>query len=195
MATTLGRRDALKKLAAVAAAPLWVEALAEAASQHAAEHHAAMAAAPGDWMPRVLTPDQNRAVVALAEIIIPQTDTPGATAANVNQFIDLTLHDAEPAERQQFLDGLAWLDAHARETHGSAFADTSADTQTAIVTALASPTPPPGATTGADFFKAMKSLAVTGYYTSEIAMTQELGDDLNMFFTEFKGCTHPEHQQ
>jgi hypothetical protein len=195
MTTNLGRRDALKKLAAVAAAPLWVEALAEAASRHAVEHHAAMAAAAGPWTPRVLTPDQNRAVVALAEIIIPHTDTPGATAANVNPFVDLTLHDATPDDRRQFLDGLAWLDTHTRETHGSAFADADADTQIAVITALASPTPPPGATPGADFFKAMKSLTVTGYYTSEIAMTQELGDDLNMFFTEFKGCTHPEHQR
>ena len=163
MSTDLGRRDALKKLAAVASAPLWVEALVSAAERHAPAHHAAIAASEGPWTPRVLSADQNRAVVALAEIIIPKTDTPGATDAKVNEFIDLTLHDAPPAERQQFLDGLAWLDAHCRETHGTSFAEATADTRLAIVTALAAPTPPAGAETGAALFAAAKGLTVTGY--------------------------------
>jgi glucoside 3-dehydrogenase (cytochrome c) hitch-hiker subunit len=194
MSTNLGRRDALKKLAAVAMAPLWVEALAEAAGRHAAAHHATIAGTPGPWMPKVLSADQNAAVVALAEIIIPQTDTPGATAAKVNEFIDLTLHDAEPADRQKFLDGLSWLDTHVRERHGAVFAGLDADTQIAILTALAAADPPAEFKPGADLFKAIKSLTVTGYYTSEVAMKEELDDDLNMFFAEFKGCTHPEHQ-
>ena len=142
----------------------------------------------------MLSADQDRAVTAFAEIIIPETDTPGATAAHVDRFIDLVLHDGDANERQHFLDGLAWLDAHCRETHGRGFADLDAPARLAVVTALAAPTPPPGAEPGAAFFTAMKALTVTGYYTSEVAMTKELGDDLNMFFTEFKGCTHPEHQ-
>jgi hypothetical protein len=36
-------------------------------------------------------------------------------------------------------------------------------------------------------------MTITGYYTSEIGMRQELGDDGQLFFAEFKGCTHPEH--
>jgi hypothetical protein len=47
---------------------------------------------------------------------------------------------------------------------------------------------------GAQFFQAMKSLTIGGYYSSEIGMMQELGDDGQMFLLEFKGCTHPEHQ-
>jgi hypothetical protein len=58
----------------------------------------------------------------------------------------------------------------------------------AVLTALstlspdASPVPP-----GAEFFQAIKSLTVTGYYTSEIAMREEIGDDGLMFFAEFTG--------
>jgi hypothetical protein len=44
-----------------------------------------------------------------------------------------------------------------------------------------------------EFFQAVKSLTITGYYTSEVGMRNELGDDGQLFFTEFKGCTHPEH--
>ena len=47
-----------------------------------------------DWTPRVLTARQNDAVVVLTELIIPETDTPGAKAALVNRFIDSVLSDA-----------------------------------------------------------------------------------------------------
>ena len=36
---------------------------------------------------------------------------------------------------------------------------------------------------------------ITGYYTSEIGLHQELGDDGQMVLAEYKGCTHPEHQK
>ncbi len=49
--------------------------------------------------------------------------------------------------------------------------------------------------TGADFFLAIKSITITGYYTSEVGLREEIGDDGTMSFAEFKGCTHPEHQQ
>ena len=41
----------------------------------------------------------------------------------------------------------------------------------------------------------MKGLTVDGYYTSQAGLTQELGWHGNTFLTEFKGCTHPEHQK
>jgi hypothetical protein len=191
---TVTRRDALKKIAAGGAAAatsiFWVDALAAAAEQHAEHYHAAAAAAAGPWTPKVLSADQNATVVALAEIIIPETDTPGATKANVNQFVDYVLANAA-TDRQKFVDSLAWLDAHVNETHGTTFVKASPDTQMAVVTALSTQ---PSGSPGGDFFRAIKSLTVTGYYTSEIAMRDEIGDDGNMFFTEFKGCTHPEHQ-
>jgi hypothetical protein len=195
MKTDLSRRDALKKIAAggaaAAASVFWVDALASAAEQHAEHYHAAAAAATGPWIPKVLTADQNATVVALAEIIIPETDTPGATKANVNQFVDYVLVNATPENKQKFLDSLAWLDGHVKETHGSTFIGVSPDTQLAVVTALS--TQPEG-TPGGDFFRAIKSMTVTGFYTSEVGMRDEIGDDGNMFFAEFKGCNHPEHQ-
>ena len=195
---TLTRRDALKKIAAsgagAAATVFWVDALVSAAEQHAAHYHAPAAAAVGPWTPKVLSPAQNEAVIALAEIIIPKTETPGATDARVNEFIDGVLSDTAEDNRKKFLDGLAWLDTHTTEAHGAPFTKLSHQQQVAVLTALsqlspdASPVPP-----GADFFQAIKSLTVTGYYTSEIAMKEEIGDDGLMFFAEFTGCTHKEH--
>ena len=196
----LTRRDALKKLAAggVAAATtaFWGETLAAAAAQHASHYHQASAADVA-WTPKVLSAAQNDTVVTLAEIIIPQTETPGATKAKVNQFIDAVLADATPDDRQKFLAGLVWLDGHAVavEADAAPFASLTPDRQLAIVTSLAAATSPGSALQpGAEFFTAMKSLTVTGYYTSEIAMREEIGDDGNMVFAEFKGCTHPQHQ-
>src|SRR6478672_1925541 len=106
----LTRRDALKKIAAggagAAAAVFWVDALVSAA---------------GPWTPKVLSPAQNESVIALAEIIIPKTETPGATDARVNEFIDGVLADAAEDNRKKFLDGLAWLDTHTTEAHGGPF--------------------------------------------------------------------------
>jgi hypothetical protein len=194
----LTRRDALRKLAvggaAAATAPFWVEALVSAAEQHAA-HYQKSAAAATVWKPKVLSGAQNKTVTTIAELIIPQTETAGATKAKVNQFIDSLLADAKTEDRQKFLDGLAWIDTRSQADNAAAFVDAPADKQIALLTAISTKTSSAADEPGTDFFKAMKALTVTGYYTSEIASREELGDDGQMFFTEFKGCTHPEHQK
>jgi len=193
----VSRRDALRKIAiggaAAATAPLWVDTLVSAAEQHAAHYQATGAAAA--WTPRVLTPAQNDTVIALAELIIPQTETAGATKANVNRFIDAVIADASPADRQKFTDGLAWLDAQSQRDAGTPFVRASAAHQTALLTAMSTNKAPSSTErVGVDFFKAVKSLTITGYYTSEIGMREEMNDDGAMFFLEFKGCTHSEHK-
>ena len=194
----VSRRDALKRLAvggaAAVASPLWVSALVSAAEQHAARYQQAAAkAAP--WVPKVLTPAQNQAVIALSEAIIPQTDTAGAAKAGVNQFIDAVIADASPADRQKFLDGLAWIDARSQRDAGVPFARATPEQQTALLTAIsAAGTPDPDDAPGAEFFTAIKSLTITGYYTSEVGMREEMGDTGQMFFIEYPGCTHAEHK-
>ena len=37
-------------------------------------------------------------------------------------------------------------------------------------------------------------MTINVYYTSEIGLHQELGDDGVLFMPQFLGCTHPEHQ-
>jgi len=89
------------------------------------------------WVPRTLTPDQHDTILALAEVIIPETETPGARSAGVDQFIDAMLTDYySMAERGRFLSGLGRLDAQARRAHGKGFSDLSTDRQTAMVLAM-----------------------------------------------------------
>jgi gluconate 2-dehydrogenase gamma chain len=195
--TELNRRSALKRIAvgsaAAVTAPLWVEALVSAAGQHAA-HYQQAAAKAAAWVPKVLSPAQNQAVIALSEAIIPQTDTAGAAKAGVNQFIDAVIADASAGDRQKFLDGLTWIDARSQRDAGAPFARASAEQQTALLSAHSTTTPSPQDAPGVEFFTAVKSLTITGYYTSEVGMREEMGDTGQMFFIEYPGCTQAEHK-
>jgi hypothetical protein len=198
---TLDRRQALRTLAfggiGAVAAPAWAETLAEIARAHADHAHTAVTAAAeaAPWAPKVFDAHQNETVVVLSELIIPQTDTPGAKAAKVNEFVDLVLSDASESDRKQFLKGLAWMDARSQELFGTDFVSAAPEQQTALLTILASPKNKAFEDqVGIDFFKAIKGLTITGYYTSEIGMKQELGDDGQLFFLEYPGCTHPQHK-
>ena len=135
----IGRRQAIRALASGAVAAVasasWVESLTALARQQAHTHAAVAVIAAQNWAPRTLTPHQNDLVVALTELIIPQTDTPGAKAASVNRFIDQVLTDAQPAVRESFVRGLTWIDTRSRALSGERFpgrvpraADDAADT-------------------------------------------------------------------
>jgi len=198
---TLDRRQALRTLAfggiGAVAAPAWAEKLAELARERSAHAHEALAAAAetGAWAPRVFDAHQNETVTVLSELIIPQTETPGAKAAKVNEFIDWVLKEGDERDRKQFLKGLAWIDGRSQELFGTDFAAAAPDQQAALLTIVASPKNKAFEDqVGVDFFKAIKALTITGYYTSEIGMTKELGDDGQLFLLEFPGCTHPQHK-
>lgn len=197
----LDRRQALRTLAfggiGAVAAPAWAEKLVARAREHSEHAHAALAssAEAAPWTPKFLDAHQNETVVVLSELIIPETDTPGAKAVKVNEFIDWVLKDADERDRKEFVKGLAWMDARSQELFGADFAAAAPEQQTALLTILSSPKNRAlEDQVGADFFKAIKALTITGYYTSEIGMTRELGDDGQLFLLEFPGCTHPQHK-
>jgi hypothetical protein len=233
---SVNRREALRRLAiggaAAAALPSWVESLSAFAIDHAHTHgQRAAAKSTAAWKPRLLDAHQNATVIAVSELIIPQTDTPGATAANVNRFVDSVVAAAPQVERAEFLAGLTALDERAKGASGKTFVASTPDQQTAILTELsalqekayaasleaekagrksgkigepgpsqaapagpASTGPKSADQIGSEFFEAIKSMTIIGFYTSEVGMRQEMGDDGTLFFAEFKGCEHPEHR-
>ncbi len=189
------RREAVRRLAlgglGSAALPAWAEALLEIAEAQTAQP----ASASQELKPRFLDAHQDETVAALCELIIPETDTPGAKAARVNRFIDGVLAEAGEAERREFARGLRFMDGRSDELFGADFKGARPDQQTALLTILSSEKNRAFEDEiGRDFFRAIKALAVNGYYSSEVGVRQELGDDGQMFFREFKGCTHPEHR-
>ena len=178
--------------AGAVASPVWVTALTE---RGLAATTLTAGQASSEWRPQFLSAHQNDTVVTVTELIIPETDTPGAKAVNVNRFIDTVLADAPTAEQDNFVAGLEWLDARSLELFGSAFVEATDAEQAAILTIIASPNnQTSGDRSGVEFFDAVKRLTITGYYTSEVGMREELGDDGTLRFDEKLGCSHPEHR-
>jgi hypothetical protein len=139
---------------------------------------------------RTLNPHQNDTVVAMIDQIIPETDTPGAKGARVNEFIDVILTEwAFDDERQSFLTGLAGVDKKSNELFGKNFVDASPAQQFTMLSAMddslagtrarrrrANNTVPEerDKQLKGEFFNVFKGITVHGYYTSEIAFKQEL---------------------
>ncbi len=145
-AELLTRRAALQRVAALLggalAAPTVAGVLAGCGREGAAPAAGAGAAAPGAaavaaYRLQALTPAQERLVAAVAEHVLPTTDTPGAREARVSEFVDRMLAEYYPAaDRERFVAGLGRLDARARRRHGRAFLECSAPEQYAMVDAL-----------------------------------------------------------
>ena len=124
------RRDVLKLLGTAAA----ISALPQEALAILQQASAQVAASAGL---RTLSPHQNATVTTLAELIIPETDTPGAKGARVNEFIDLLLTDwFEPAETRQFLTGLAEIDQRSQKMFGTDFVGGKPEQQTQLLKEL-----------------------------------------------------------
>jgi gluconate 2-dehydrogenase gamma chain len=86
---------------------------------------------------KLLTPWQHAMVATIAEHIIPETDTPGAGAAEVDRFIDemLAVHYSA-AEQELFLAGLAGVDTRAQCGGGGGFLKCTVREQRAVLTAI-----------------------------------------------------------
>jgi hypothetical protein len=138
---------------------------------------------------KTLNPHQNATVTTIAELIIPQTDTPGAKAVRVNEFIDLILTDwYDEEEKSIFLAGLADVDIRSHQQFGKDFVDCSEKQQGTIVSQFDQELGETRRTTTAPwsrrlpkhkhFFFMMKRLTLVGYYTSEIGFEQELRESV-----------------
>ena len=86
---------------------------------------------------RALTAAQLAMTAAIAEHIIPATDTPGAREAGVHGFIDRMLAEYYDADdRARIVAGLADVDARARGSFGRPFMQCAADRQRALLAEL-----------------------------------------------------------
>src|SRR3954465_2706921 len=134
------RRDALVTIAALAAA-----STAEAQTTF-------LTKAELDWL------------AVLVDVIIPRTDTPGASEAGVPTFIDRRLA-ANPRLAEQFRAGMKALHDDSQTRFSAAFPALTSEQQVALLTPRQDD----------PFFRMIKGLTVDGYYTSEAGLKQELG--------------------
>lgn len=141
-----------------------------------------------------LNEQQDATVVAMIDVMIPATETPGAKGARVDEFIDVILTNwATAAERERFLTGLAGVDVVSEKLYAKKFVEASTEQQAALLHAMDDAVDwahDPDSNNDFDgaidydarlrgeFFRVFKRLTVHGYYTSEIGFTQELKEEI-----------------
>ncbi len=113
------RREVLRFLGTAALGPLLLPFPAnERWRVGRALHTRAVVVRPG----QALDPEQLELVRALAETILPTTDTPGGVDVGAPEFVDLLLAEWYPTmERQEILAGLNALDVRCQERFGHSF--------------------------------------------------------------------------
>ncbi len=161
----MNRREVLHLLSGIAVAPVLAPASPEDIWNLGRAVHTKLAGRMG----RSLDAHQLKTVTGIAELILPETDTPGATSVKVPEFIDLLLTEWYPTpERQRFLRGLADIDTRSRRAYGGVFLDLRATDQSALLQALDGVKGAEGS--AEDAFATVKQLTIYGYFTSEPVM-------------------------
>ncbi len=138
---------------------------------------------------------QTALLSAIADTILPDTDTPGAVKAGVVDFMTLMISGwLDPAESARFLSGLDEFGSEAKRATGQSFTALPPSARLAhlkIVQAAAGPLrsghgPVP-------FFLMVKRLTVFGYYTSEIGAATEL--TFNLVPGAYDPCAKVDHAE
>jgi len=149
---------------------------------------------------RTLAPLQEATVTRIADILVPQTDTVGATGVGVTAFVDLLLTDSMlPAQRDRFLEGLAAINARSRERYGSPLPSAKPADQETLVRALDEKLPrrnpgpaevralaqaPVSAERG---YAVLKALLLLGYFTAE-PVAKRLLNNAPVIPGRYDGC-------
>ena len=181
------RRRAVQLLGGALSAPLATssEALAELLTFGARVR----ASVPADQAPSdLLTPTRARALEAMAEIVIPRTDTPGAEAAGVTEFVTALVDGwLDDAEREPFLAGLDDVDVQAVDRFGAVFAECSDEERSIMIAEFDDDLTrrrSEGRASG-HFFHDVKRFTLTAYFTSEAGLAA-LGHRIAV--RRFEGC-------
>jgi gluconate 2-dehydrogenase gamma chain len=196
------RREALRIIGAVGVTCAFPFAANELYGQHVhqPEQPPQEDVNPGaPFEPRFFTQTQFQVISRLADLIIPQTDTPGAVAAGVPNYIDLVVNE-DPKLQAIVETGLRRLDAIAQAQFGSSsFSQSSEAQQVEILTSLSEAADrkefdrKSKASGDAVFFQAIKNLTADGYYTSRVGLLQELGYTGNAALSSFPEFSIAEH--
>ena len=153
-----------------------------------------------NWKPVFLNDHQNETLIVVSDVIIPETDTPGAKAAFVNRYLDL-LVSVQPTEfQQEFAAALKSIDSESQAEFGKDFRALSREDQIWLLSAWAYPlesshwterNDPHAKPAGLaqEHFHRLKALIAAAYYGSEIGQ-KELGWDGEITHGPYQGCEH-----
>jgi gluconate 2-dehydrogenase gamma chain len=150
--SAIGRREAIRRaalLAGIVLSPEWLAVVDQA--RPLAQQSS-------------LTSAQAAIVGAIADRILPRTDTPGAVDVGVPAFIDLLYAQfMSDAERQMLIKGLEQVEQAVTSAERASFVSLPADRQDEVLRGIARAEE--GQAQG--FFRLIRSATVLGYFTSE----------------------------
>lgn len=134
-------------------------------------------AAQGRYAPTTFSEEDFDLLGTLVDLILPESDTPGAREVGVHAMLDEDL--ARQGETAAILrEGMERLRA-------GGFEGMDADGRIAV---LARYSEADG--TERTFFETLKGLTVDAYYSTETGLVEELGYQGNTYLADFPGCTH-----
>ncbi len=116
----------------------------------------------------------------IGETIIPTTDElPGAKATNIGEYILLMYQDCMPEEEQQILlEGINFLDSLSARSYSGSFSDAEAGQKKQLLSEIQAEAVAYNLEHEGEedlvphYFDILKGLTLSGYFTSEIGMTQ-----------------------
>lgn len=117
-----------------------------------------------------LAPDTLKTLSEVADIIIPQTNTPSASNAGVHLYIDYFVHHFQnEEERVQLLEGIDKMLGSSKQ-----FLSLAVDKQIKLIQALDDAL---GSDRQNAAYKELKDLIIIAYFTSEVGAKQALNFD------------------
>lgn len=166
---------------------------------------------PQTYKPLFFSTEQFRMVEHLAEMIIPEDETPGAKQAGVAEFIDFMVANRVPVSGSRdvrttedaieigndaqaaFLLGINWINARCQGEFGHAFLECTLEQQNNLLEELAYKEKfRPTTEVGREFFRMMRDYTVVGYYTTKIGLESLGYPGLRTSWPRMPGCSHPD---
>ncbi|MEZ5756898.1 MAG: gluconate 2-dehydrogenase subunit 3 family protein [Emcibacteraceae bacterium] len=174
MIKKLSRRDILERMAVVSGGAISLSIIS------ACDNGVSVPETTDNLNLKVLSKEQFDLVGDLADMIIPETDTPGAKALNVHFFIDeLAANWMTADEKDRLLIDLTALDERIRRLFGNNFSNLDENNKTAVLEQLGSEMLISEERNSGHkhIYQQLRELTIFGYYTSEVGATEELAFD------------------
>ncbi|HEY6290685.1 MAG TPA: gluconate 2-dehydrogenase subunit 3 family protein [Terriglobia bacterium] len=164
-----------------------------------------------DWKPKFFDDHQAATVLAVGDLLIPETDTPGARTAHADRFVDLLLSTDAPGTdedagsdftdvllrkgsieaQKRYLAALNWLDGYCLAQYSKPFTELARPERETVLDLLTYSTSSPALAPGREHFGLIRSSIVAAYYSSEIGTLQELKYQTNPYQTGVPDDCHP----
>ncbi len=169
------RREALQRVVALMGGTVLAPSLLSASSMWSTDDF------PQDI--GFFTKSEKKLVAELAETIIPKTSTPGAKEAGVAAYIEIMLKDCtSPQNQVAFREGLKNVSDNCTTKYGTGYHKLSTAQKNEMMTSLEKSAKDNELSNKTNnvkgaprqFFRMLKDLTISGYFTSEKGATQAL---------------------